>query len=92
MNYANAWNCKECPKRSDEQGCPAWTRFVETNTETGEDRITEGCMIPMLPRLLGLVIVASNRGAASVESLRNVHAEGVARIAEVVNKIPKLIN
>jgi len=92
LNYLNAWNCKECPERGDEKGCPAWVEFGETHIQTGEDKITKGCIFPMIPRLMSLVIVASNRGAASVESLRNVHAKGVERIAKVINKVQKVIN
>lgn len=79
--YRHAWDCRRCPQRNDEQGCPAWTELLESNTATGEERITKGCLFALLPRLLVEVLKASNRPAAAIESTRNEIAAGFDRLA-----------
>ena len=69
MNYKNPFECKECPE--SEKGCPCWTELVETNIQTGEERITKDCLLKLMPRLMIEVIKASNRPAAAIESTRN---------------------
>ena len=69
MNYKNAFECKDCPE--SEKGCPCWTEIIETNLQSGEERITKDCLYKLLPRLMVEVIKASNRPAAAVESMRN---------------------
>jgi len=80
MNYLNAENCKACPKRNDEQGCPWWWEFMETNISTGQERLTKQCGKAALPVFLTEVIKASNRPAAAVESTRNEIVTGFERL------------
>ena len=69
MSYKNPFECKDCPE--SEKGCPAWTEIVETNIQSGEERITKDCLLKLMPRLMIEVIKASNRPAAAIESTRN---------------------
>ena len=82
MNYANAFNCDNCPKTNDETGCPVWWEFIETNDVTGHERITKECGFVSMPRLFVEVIKASNRPAAVMESMRN----------EIVKRLPQHYN
>jgi len=77
MNYTDAFNCKKCPESV--KGCPCWTELIETNIQSGEERITKECLYKLMPRLLVEVIKASNRPAAAVESMRNSLVENLSR-------------
>jgi hypothetical protein len=88
MSYRNAENCRRCPQRNDEHGCPWWWELMEANVATGEERLTKGCGKALLPRLMVEVIKASNRPAAAVESCRNEIAGG---FAQVVAAMPALV-
>ena len=83
MNYRNAWNCKKCPGRNDEQGCPAWIEYMQENVGTGEQRLSKECLFQALPVFLVEVVKASNRPAAAVESMRNEVASGFGRLVQV---------
>jgi len=71
MSYKNAFNCKRCPKNATENGCPCWCEVIWTNVQTGEEKVVKDCLFRMLPAMMIEVIKASNRPAASVESMRN---------------------
>ena len=71
MRYRNAFKCAKCPERADEQGCPAWVEYAETNRETGEDRLTKECSFQALPKLLLHAVAAANQAAATVDAHRN---------------------
>ena len=90
MNYRNAWNCKRCPERNDEQGCPAWTEYMQELPSTGEQRLRKECLFQALPVFLVEVIKASNRPAAAVESTRNEIVNGFAALIEMTQKMPAL--
>ena len=86
MNYKNPFECKECPE--SEKGCPCWTELLETNIQTGEERITKDCLLKLMPRLMIEVIKASNRPAAAMESTRNTLLECLNRgFGSLVNVI-----
>jgi hypothetical protein len=88
MNYRNAWNCKRCPGRNDDQGCPAWVEYMQENPATGEQRLQRECLFQALPVFLIEVVKASNRPAAAVESMRN---EMVAGLGQVAKALPLLL-
>lgn len=86
MNYKDPFNCKDCPE--SEKGCPCWTEIVETNIQTGEERITKDCLLKLMPRLLIEVIKASNRPAAAIESTRNALVENLTKgFSSIVSSI-----
>jgi hypothetical protein len=87
MNYRNAWNCKRCPGRNDDQGCPAWVEYMQENVATGEQRLHKECLFQALPVFLVEVVKASNRPAAAVESMRNEVAGGFARLVEAAPRL-----
>lgn len=82
MNYRNAWNCRKCPGRNDEQGCPAWIEYMQENVATGEQRLNKECLFQALPVFMIEVVKASNRPAAAVESMRNEVASGFGRLVQ----------
>ena len=77
MNYKNPFECKECPE--SEKGCPCWVEILETNIQTGEERITKDCIFKLLPRLMIEVIKASNRPAAAIEATRNSLVDNLSK-------------
>jgi hypothetical protein len=76
MSYKNAFNCKKCPGNNTPDGCPMWWEIVETNLQSGEERITKDCGYVLMPRFMTATIQAGNRPAAAIESFRNafIHA------------------
>lgn len=84
--YRNAMNCKKCPGTNDENGCPWWTEYFETNVVTQEVRTEKGCMGQLFPKMMMHVISASNRPAAAIESVRNVIFDGFNGVSQVIGK------
>lgn len=87
----DAVNCRRCPRdgsRDGSRGCPLWWKTVQTEVETGRERIWEECGLVQLPVYLVEVIKASNRPAAAVESMRNEMALGIERVARA---LPRLV-
>lgn len=93
MRYKNAWNCKRCPQRNDENGCPAWVEYTQENAQ-GEQRVQKECLFQALPLFLTETIKASNRPAAAIESTRNELAEQLQRgfgvIGGAIQALPQL--
>lgn len=68
-------NCEKCVQYPGEKyTCPAWIRpengFMETNPQTGDERLVQGCFYQVIPKLMVHVVQASNRPAASMDALR----------------------
>ena len=82
INYKNADNCKQCPKRNDEDGCQWWWEWVETNG-TGQERLRKQCGKSAMQVFMVEVIKASNRPAAAVESTRNEIVKGFERLSNI---------
>ena len=82
--YKNAFNCKKCPGTSDETGCPYWWEFTAFDQHTGKEILRKQCGITALPKLLTEVIIASNRPAAAIESLRNHAMKSAATLNAVL--------
>jgi hypothetical protein len=88
IKYMNAFECQVCPQSNGVHGCPCWTELVETNLQTGQERITKNCIFQLLPHMLVEVIKASNRPAAEIGAMRQEVVEGVAKLANTaVQKI-----
>lgn len=87
-NYKNADNCRECPKRNDEQGCPWWWEWVERN-DAGQERLRKQCGKHAMQVFMVEVIKASNRPASAVESTRNEIIKGFERLADISMANPK---
>ncbi len=81
MNYKNAFKCKKCPQSNNENGCPMWWEIIETNTETGKERVRKACGYILMPLFLTEVIKASNRPAAAIEATRNALVESLTRLS-----------
>lgn len=71
MNYKKAFQCKKCPESNTSEGCPMWWELMMANAQTGEDKLVKSCGYTLMPVILSHVVVASNRPAAAMESLRN---------------------
>lgn len=83
MAFKNGFNCAKCSETNGDKGCPCWIDgIVETNIQTGEERITKGCLFTFLPRWITLVIQASNRPAAAFESARNEIVKAITLATE----------
>lgn len=80
--YANAFVCNECPGNNGPQGCPCWVELIETNIQTGEERINKNCLFQMMPSMLVEVIKASNRPAAEIGRMREEVVSGVQQLAK----------
>lgn len=81
-NYSNAFVCEKCPTNNGPDGCPCWTGLIETNVQTGEQRINENCLFRLLPGMLVEVIKASNRPAAEIGAMREGVIESVTKLAQ----------
>lgn len=80
-----------CPRNGDpEQGkyCPKWLEYMETNQQTGEQRLRRECSERVLPQLMGDLAKACDGSAAAVESTRNEIAGGFSHIRERLQLIP----
>jgi len=84
MKYKNAWKCQKCPQSNDEKGCPCWTELMETNVQTGQERITKKCLFQLMPNLLVQVIKAGNRPAAEISAMRGEVLNNMQQLTQVV--------
>lgn len=93
MRKPHPETCKRCPNRYSKVGCPCWITekhgFLETNVQTGEQRVVTGCFYEVIPKLMMHVVQASNRPAAAVESTRNELVRGLDEIGRRVADLPK---
>lgn len=77
----------KCPRNADPANgrfCPAWTEYVETNEQTGEERIRRECVFQAMPKFMMFAVRAANRPAAAIESTRNEIADGFARVSQTL--------
>ena len=65
-----------CPEKQLD-GCPAWMEIGERNNETGEMRVTKGCVLIHLPRLLMYAEHAANCGAGEISAMRGAVEDGI---------------
>lgn len=85
--YKNAWKCAECPQRADEEGCPAWCEgIVEVNPSTMEERVTRGCMLPIVMRALTATIHAANVSSQETGVLREELKRGFRGVGNAIEK------
>ena len=82
--YKNAFSCKK-GKCFENDSCPCWTELLETNIETGKERINKSCLFQLLPMMLVEVIKGSNRPAEAIESTRNEIVKGFTALAISIN-------
>lgn len=74
-----------CPRNNDPakgRYCPAWTEYMETNAQNGEERLQRECLFTAMPKFMIHTLQAANRPAAAIESVRNEVAEGLGRIGQ----------
>lgn len=84
MKYKNAMKCHKCPESNDEKGCPCWTEIIETNSETGQERINKNCLFQLMPSLMVEVIKASNRPAAEMSAMRGEVVSNIQQLSQVI--------
>lgn len=68
-----------------------WWKTVQTELETGRERIWEECGFVQLPTFLVEVIKASNRPAAAVESMRNEMVRGMEGVVRGLSTFSRLV-
>lgn len=83
----NSFKCHLCPQKGGDGGCPMWWEVMYTNITTQEEQLVKGCGYTHMPRFFMEVIKASNRGAASTESMRNTVHEEVQRGLNAIGKV-----
>lgn len=92
MGFKRAFDCKRYDGKTP-CDCPCWMQILETNIQTGEERITADCKHIVEPRIWVEILKASNRPAAAVESTRNEIATGLRNVAEALrNEMPRLLS
>lgn len=84
-NFKNAFKCKKCPGRNDEEGCPMWWEYSMEEPTTGKTKLVKECGYLAMPVFLTSVISASNRPAAEIGQLRNEIAQGFTAVANNVH-------
>lgn len=83
-NYKKAFQCKKCPQRGDEQGCPMWWNIpVEDEHNPNIVENMEGCGYALMPFVLKSVIKAGYTGAEEISKMRS---DVVDRVTEVSGK------
>jgi hypothetical protein len=65
--------------------------LIETNLQTGEERLLTGCFYEIIPKLMVHVIRASNRPAAAMESFRNEVVTGLGNIVHAFQGKPVVV-
>lgn len=78
--YKNAFKCHKCPQSNDEDGCPMWWEIMETNIQTGEEKLTKDCGFQLMPKFLLETMKSGNRAAESAESHRNETVSELSRL------------
>lgn len=71
-NKNGCFDCDNCPKTNDQEQkryCVAWLEMVETNSQTGEQRVSKSCGIPQIFRLLVQNTAANDRVTENVTGL-----------------------
>ena len=91
MNYEKPFDCKNCPERNDEKGCPAWMELVFEQLNSNEVKIVKDCGWKLMPVMLVEVIKTSNRPAAAVESCRNEIVNGFVNLTGAIKQMPLML-
>jgi len=83
-NYKKAFQCKKCPQRGDEQGCPMWWDMpVEDEHDPNKIETWEGCGYALMPFVLKSVIKAGYTGVEEISSMRS---EVVGTVEEATSR------
>lgn len=86
--------CAKCPHAHSNAGCPFWIEpengFMETNIQTGDERLVQGCFFQVMPKLMAHVVRAANRPAAALENWRNEMSNGFAQIGHAMHGIKQI--
>lgn len=90
-NFKKAFNCKKCPQRGDEAGCPMWWEIpVEDEMDQTKQDIMAGCGYHLLPFVLKSVVKAGWTGAAEVNAMRNEVVNSVEHATERFLQLQRL--
>lgn len=83
-----------CPRNNDSQlgsYCPVWVEYIQTEINTGEERVVKECGYQANLKFLIEVLKASNRPAAAIESTRNEIAKGFTEIVQRMYMLPQAV-
>jgi hypothetical protein len=90
-NFKKAFNCKKCPQRGDENGCPMWWELpVEDDSDQTKQDIMAGCGYQLLPFVLRSVVKAGWTGAAEVSAMRQEVVTSVENATERFLQLQRL--
>ncbi len=91
MNYKNAFKCKKCPQRNDEEGCPNWWEFVATDVSTGKITNKKGCGYQLQLHVMIEIIKCANGAQVAAEQARNTVSTYVENSVRLKKKLLKYI-
>ena len=84
MNYKNAFDCKNCPMTSGENGCPNWWEMIMVN-HVGEQKIEKNCGYQLLPSMMGLMCRQSEHATYAAYDMRNKVIENINKVIGAVH-------
>lgn len=85
MKFKNAWKCKKCPERNDENGCPAWWEMVLTNDVTNEQKIERTCGFLLMPQFFSMVCKDTAHSIAASYDMRNKVINNTGKVIRAIN-------
>lgn len=80
-----------CPRNNNPakgKYCPAWTEYMETNHQSGEERLQKECIFTAMPKFMIHTARAANRPAAAIESARNEIISGFSQVCATLADNP----
>lgn len=80
MAYKHAFQCKKCPERGDEEGCPAWDDFGIQWTLPDGNVVRYHCAIKNMGPALANMVADQRSLIESVQSHRNQVSEGLDQL------------
>jgi len=84
-NYKKAFNCKRCPGRNDEDGCPMWWEvLLEDANNPAITKTVKGCGYALTPDMFMMTAKAAWTQAATVQAMREEVSDKVSRAAAEV--------
>jgi hypothetical protein len=85
-SYKKAFECKRCPQRNDEEGCPVWLEVRRINNISKEEITLAGCGHQLVPYMLNEILVQIPRSSAEISGMREDISNKVATAAALFYK------
>ena len=85
-SYKKAFECKKCPQRNDEDGCPNWLEVRRINNISNEEALLCGCGHQLVPYMLNEILVQIPRSSSEISAMREDISNKVAAAASLYMK------